>query len=327
MNTATKDLRFFLCIAVVAAILAGCAGRMPVPGTESEGDLFYMMARHLMTGQESRVYKSLTTAEARQRFISYFWEIRDPNPMTEENEFRAEIQDRFEYIQRHFQEGQRPGWRTDRGWIYSILGPPEEVDMNARIDDSSRNKGRAILWYYGFTGSTGLRIPGGGFRLLFWDQKGFGEYRLHQNSMPLRVLDIMEQLKYNMIVNNDPDSQLPEALEFSVKYDGDSSRVWISFGPKNVSVERVSGKALARFHVDVLVFDGKEKMNKFSRDWDASIEEGKLLDKDFRFRIPLDVAISPGKRSLDVVVTDMVSGRKSRRQVNVRISGKSGVED
>ena len=145
-------------IAAAAAFfaLAACAGNRPGPVVERSVDTFYQMTRPIMTAREDLTYRGLSSPEARRRFIDYFWEIRDPNPLTEDNEFRAEIRDRFEYVERYFQEGQRPGWRTDRGRFFMILGRPEQVDRNVEVADT-RYKGRVIDWYYGFSGISGKR--------------------------------------------------------------------------------------------------------------------------------------------------------------------------
>jgi GWxTD domain-containing protein len=84
---------------------------------------------YIMTDSERRVFSSLSTADEKLVFIESFWKRRDPTPETPENEFRDQYAARFGYANAQFRAG-RPGWKTDRGRIYILLGPPNYVDRN-----------------------------------------------------------------------------------------------------------------------------------------------------------------------------------------------------
>ncbi len=43
---------------------------------------------YIITGDEKKAFKTLKTDEEREAFIENFWRRRDPNPDTEENEYR-----------------------------------------------------------------------------------------------------------------------------------------------------------------------------------------------------------------------------------------------
>ena len=58
-----------------------------------------------------------------------FWYRRDPTPDTVENEFREEYFRRVMYANERF-GGRIPGWKTDRGRIYIVYGPPDEIDSH-----------------------------------------------------------------------------------------------------------------------------------------------------------------------------------------------------
>ena len=64
----------------------------------------------IITKAEKAVFESLKTDEARARFISYFWKVRDPNPETPYNEYKQEYYRRLNYVKSHF-----GGTRSDRG--------------------------------------------------------------------------------------------------------------------------------------------------------------------------------------------------------------------
>ena len=67
--------------------------------------------------------------EEREQFIEQFWLRRDPTPDTEENEFKEEHYRRIAYANEHYASG-IPGWKTDRGRIYIIYGPADEIESH-----------------------------------------------------------------------------------------------------------------------------------------------------------------------------------------------------
>ncbi|HXV63613.1 MAG TPA: GWxTD domain-containing protein, partial [Vicinamibacteria bacterium] len=84
---------------------------------------------YIATKQEKEVYKRLTTSAERVAFIDTFWERRDPTPGTEDNEYQLEHYRRLTFANTFFGAG-RPGWMTDRGRIYILLGPPDQIDSD-----------------------------------------------------------------------------------------------------------------------------------------------------------------------------------------------------
>ena len=75
----------------------------------------------------AQAFKRLQTDEERDQFIEQFWLRRDPTPDTVENEFKEEHYRRIAYANEHFASG-IPGWKTDRGRIYIMYGPPDEIE-------------------------------------------------------------------------------------------------------------------------------------------------------------------------------------------------------
>ena len=71
----------------------------------------------------------IITDEERDAFIEAFWQRRNPNPDSPENEFREEYYRRIAYANEHFAAG-KPGWKTDRGHIYIAYGAPDEIDSH-----------------------------------------------------------------------------------------------------------------------------------------------------------------------------------------------------
>jgi GWxTD domain-containing protein len=85
--------------------------------------------RWIITDQELKAFKSLSNDEEREAFIEQFWQRRNANPESPENEFREEHYRRIAYANEHFAAG-KPGWRTDRGHMYIAYGKPDSIDSH-----------------------------------------------------------------------------------------------------------------------------------------------------------------------------------------------------
>ncbi len=83
----------------------------------------------IITDQERAAFMQLSNDEERDNFIEAFWQRRDPTPDTEENEYKEEHYRRIAYANEHFAAG-IPGWKTDRGRIYIMYGPADEVESH-----------------------------------------------------------------------------------------------------------------------------------------------------------------------------------------------------
>lgn len=107
-------------------------------------DWYQGPVRYVITKQEVKAYKSLETELDRQNFIDWFWQRRDLVPSTPQNEFRDRYEMRvFEAI-RKFGDTVKPGWKTDMGKIYILVGPPDE-----EIRDLMAKTHRGIVtWVY-----------------------------------------------------------------------------------------------------------------------------------------------------------------------------------
>jgi GWxTD domain-containing protein len=84
---------------------------------------------YIITDQERKAFMSLGNDEERDAFIEQFWQRRNPNPDSPENDFREEHYRRIAYANEHFAAG-KPGWKTDRGHIYIAYGPPDSIDSH-----------------------------------------------------------------------------------------------------------------------------------------------------------------------------------------------------
>src|SRR5580704_2866358 len=84
---------------------------------------------YIITDEERKAFKRLSTNDEKEEFIEQFWLRRDPTPDTEENEYREEHYRRIAYANDNFASG-IPGWKSDRGMIYIKYGAPDERDQH-----------------------------------------------------------------------------------------------------------------------------------------------------------------------------------------------------
>ncbi len=135
---------------LAAAIAAGLAAAFALAAAAALEDWADGPARYIMTEHETRAWKALRTDAERSVFIERFWARRDPTPATLANEYRQIFWERVKEANGLFLDSPRPGWKTDRGKIYVLYGPPTEIqdDPNAhteRLDGASRG---LVRWIY-----------------------------------------------------------------------------------------------------------------------------------------------------------------------------------
>jgi GWxTD domain-containing protein len=139
---------------------------------------------YIITDEERKAFKKLATDDERERFIEEFWRRRDPDPDTDENEFKEEYYERIAYANEHFSSG-IPGWKTDRGRIWIMYGKPdgrETHPMGGSYERPSYEGGGSTttypfeVWFYRYIAGVGS-----GIEIEFVDPTGSGEYRIARN--------------------------------------------------------------------------------------------------------------------------------------------------
>jgi GWxTD domain-containing protein len=157
--------------AVPAAVPGQKAGKIKLPETYRkwlEEEVVYIIAP-----TEREVFLKLQTDRERDLFIEAFWKQRDPTPGDSQNEFKTEHYRRIDYANSRLgRDAPRPGWKTDRGRFYIILGEPREIQ---RFEGKSSTYDTEI-WFY--QGKTDLGLPAA-FNLVFFRDGGRGEYQLY----------------------------------------------------------------------------------------------------------------------------------------------------
>jgi GWxTD domain-containing protein len=135
----------------------------------------------IITEDERRAFLDLSTNEEREQFTKIFWDNRNPQPESPANTVREEHYRRLAYADEHFTSG-IPGRKTDRGRIYIIWGPPDEIESHptgGTYDRPMQQGGGSTttysweLWRYRHLEGIGENIE-----IEFVDPSGSGEYHI-----------------------------------------------------------------------------------------------------------------------------------------------------
>lgn len=128
---------------------------------------------YLITPREKAVFLQLRTDRERDIFVDAFWKQRDPTPGTPRNEFQEEHLKRFAYANSYYgRSTPQPGWKTDRGRIHILLGPPKNIEQYSNVNGVHPTE----IWFY--LGDPDLGLPTA-FNVIFFKRDGSGDYILY----------------------------------------------------------------------------------------------------------------------------------------------------
>src|SRR5579864_18201 len=136
---------------------------------------------YIITKEERDAFLQLGTNEERDQFIETFFDRRNPDPESLTNSFKDEHYRRIAYANEHFSSG-IPGWKTDRGHIYILWGPPDEIEAHptgGTYDRTMQEGGGSTTtypwekWRYRHMEDIGENVE-----IEFVDPSGSGEYHI-----------------------------------------------------------------------------------------------------------------------------------------------------
>ncbi|MBD3290675.1 GWxTD domain-containing protein [candidate division KSB1 bacterium] len=137
-----------------------------MPSTIEDLDEAIDQLKYVAERSDVNELKNSAKSERLQKFEE-FWDEHDPTEGTEVNELREEYYRRVEFANQQFSTF-RDGWKTDRGMIYIIFGPPNDIERHP----FERSYKPYELWSY-------YKLN---YQFLFMDESGFGEYRLQNTN-------------------------------------------------------------------------------------------------------------------------------------------------
>src|SRR5436190_1549827 len=136
---------------------------------------------YIITPDERNAFLQLSTSEEREQFIEQFWLRRSSNPDLPDNDFKEEHYRRIAYANEHFASG-IPGWKTDRGRIYIMWGPADEVESHPTggTYDRPMEEGGGSTSTYPWETWRWRYLEGIGENIIleFVDPSGSGEYHM-----------------------------------------------------------------------------------------------------------------------------------------------------
>jgi len=136
---------------------------------------------YIITPEERNAFLQLDTNEEREQFIEQFWLRRSSNPDLPDNDFKEEHYRRIAYANEHFASG-IPGWKTDRGRMYIMWGPPDEIESHPTggTYDRPMEEGGGSTSTYPWETWRWRYLEGIGENIIleFVDPSGSGEYHM-----------------------------------------------------------------------------------------------------------------------------------------------------
>jgi len=136
---------------------------------------------YIISPEERNAFLQLDTNEEREQFIEQFWLRRSSNPDLPDNDFKEEHYRRIAYANEHFASG-IPGWKTDRGRLYIMWGPADEVESHPSggTYDRPMEEGGGSTTTYPWETWRWRYLEGIGENVIieFVDPSGSGEYHI-----------------------------------------------------------------------------------------------------------------------------------------------------
>lgn len=156
---------------------AGLMGSEFAIYSNEECDKMFSQAKYISTQKEIEQYAKLDSINAKREFLFNFWNNRDTEPSTPNNELKEDYMRRIVFANKNFGRVGKEGYLTDRGRIYLTYGEPDQRDLFPNEQDLKPYE----VWFYN-------QIEGG-VSFIFGDLTGFGNYELLHSTKRGEVKD------------------------------------------------------------------------------------------------------------------------------------------
>lgn len=175
---------------------------------------------YIIRPEERCAFLKLDSENEREQFVEQFWLRRSSNFDLPDNDFKDEYYRRIVFANEKFGT-ETPGWKTDRGRVYIVFGPPDVIGSHASGEPTGRSpeEGSETVqyswerWHYKYLEGVGADID-----IEFVDPRGSGDYRLtlsleEINSRFLPTSHVWTDWKDNEQIRVEPSSErLPDVL-------------------------------------------------------------------------------------------------------------------
>ena len=318
MDIRKNFLLMSLLLITLIFLSTGCRSRIQME-QDPFYDSFFEKASLIMTDEEKEIYKQLPDKQSKEEFIEEFWKIRDPDMSTEENEYKLVFEERIEYANKWFgrwdprrgREGsgdhdRHRGWDTDRGRIYIILGPPDEIYFDGERmfleRHISRPDARTVeLWYYH---QYHLRV--------FFVRRMGGNWVINWASDLQRFI---EEAKLNIVKPSYRDD-IENRLKFEAAFK--ENHIRISIPITRINFEEREDKLHSEFKIIINIYMDNKKIDSIEETRSLNKTEEELLETDeILFEIPYEPKLK-GEYLFDIVVEDLTAVLSSKYRRSVR---------
>jgi GWxTD domain-containing protein len=280
----------FFCIQCLS-----CASSLLPKNMDPASRQFLSEVRYIITRQERNIFLGMPAAE-REGFIEEFWKKRDPDPYTEENEFKEQYYNRIEEANKLFQEGTTPGWLQDRGRVHILLGPPERRDLFPA--GSAVYEFPTEIWYYGY-------LP-----VVFVDRTESGDYRLE----PISAQNIT-------LVTKAQQEHKPKLLREEVTFDFSlrirrakegGALIQVEVPYKNIWLAQRENSLQTTLELSAQISDRSgKKVWEHRQEYPISFEEQKLAELTGQsYQLTLQVPLEPGEYSLALDLVNKIDNSR-----------------
>jgi len=296
-----KKLSFYLLLICLLLAGSGCTKHSGFSFDPAQ-DEFYYMTRLIMTSEEIEIYKHLPDSQSRKEFAREFWERRDPDPSSEENEALMEFQKRIQFANRWFNEraGHARGWDSLRGRILLQLGFPDERKTGNSAfagDHLERRYAHYETWvYYEYQ-----------MQLIFVDKKGFGQFEFY-GRIPAMLSEAISQSKSRMLSSGSGRNKNSFRFQAVSTSDG----IEISIPSKRVSFVENHQQLSAQFEFTCYIYRNYVASHSLNKKLDFSQSTDEVINsKELTFSIPLSLP-EKGEYFIDIIGKDEQSGERWR---------------
>ena len=273
---------------------------------------FMARVNYIMTREERKIFLELPDSE-KAAFKEEFWKRRDPDPQTEENEFKTQYFERMDEADKLFPSEGRPGWQTDRGRMYVLFGPPTER-LTYPMDAVECRE----IWYYG------------AFPVIFIDEHCNGQFRM----VPIN-LEHLQELNRAQDEAQRPFAPDPNLFDYKAGLtvlraaaDAFEARVVLVIPYDRIWFIARDGRLEATLEVRLELKDLKGSILwKGQERFDLALSEDELKsrrDQDYRMEISLTLEgperpPAGQKAKLDIFLKMNTEGRELRKSLDVRL--------
>jgi GWxTD domain-containing protein len=308
-----KKYRKLILVGIFIPFLFGfCSKRYSSKKDLSEEEReFISTVRYIIKKHEKKRFFSLVTAEERKEFIAKFWEKRDPNPSTDENEFKLWYYKLIEEANHLFKDEGKEGWLTDRGRVYVLLGPPDlrrfrPGEISASSIKDYYNYPREI-WFYGY------------YPIIFIDRYENGRFVL----TPLSASHLATILRTSLDFKPSVGKGKKQPYDFTInlkKQKDNQVNLRLNVPYRNILFQHTDDQFSAVLTLYVDIFDSHDKKIKnFSKDYTVSLTEEELKTADKVYIIVVPFTLTPGKYQLQTILESKEDDIRSKKRIKFKI--------